>query len=191
MTGPNVAPGLVVFSHGLDSSPAATKICWLRPLAAERGYEVAAPDYRGLEGAPARAERLEAIVAEASLPVTLVGSSMGGIVSVLVAQRRLVRGLFLLAPAVYYPGYEHLDHAVRTEPIHIVHGWRDAVIAPEAVIRFAREHRALLHLVDDDHRLSGDRRRLERLFEGFLAALAAATAAEPPEPAHDAPVSGS
>ena len=37
MTGSGCSLGLVVFSHGKDSGPGATKISALRPLAAEQG----------------------------------------------------------------------------------------------------------------------------------------------------------
>ncbi|MEM9305189.1 MAG: alpha/beta hydrolase, partial [Pseudomonadota bacterium] len=135
----------------------------------ERGWRVIAPHYRG-DASERRDLLLETIAGEAG-PVALTGSSMGGIVSVMAAQERPVAGLFLLAPAVYYPGHDHLDHSVETPVVHIIHGWRDDVIAPDWVIRFAREHRATLSLVDDDHRLSGDRLALERIYADFLDAL--------------------
>ena len=157
----------MLFSHGRESGPGSRKIGILRPLAAERGWQTETPDYRGMTPAE-RIDLLLERVGQRQEPVALVGSSMGGIVSVLAAQKIPVAGLFLMAPAVYYPGYEELDHAVRTPVMHILHGWADTVVSPESVIRFAREHHATLHLVDDGHNLLGRIHDLERLFVDFL-----------------------
>lgn len=168
MTGGTPRRGLMVFSHGKDSSPRARKISLLRPLAAERGWLTEAPDYADRDAA-ARISQLQELIDERNEQRTvLVGSSMGGVVSVFAARNRSVDGLFLMAPAVYWPGQEGLDHSVVTGPIHIVHGWRDDIVAADQVIRFAREHRATLHLLDDDHRLASSDRVLEMLFEDFL-----------------------
>lgn len=170
MTGSTPRRGLMVISHGRDSGPDARKAQFLKPMAAEHGWRTEVPDYRGLEPAQRIAMLVEMIRATDE-PVALAGSSLGGVVSVAAAQQRPVEGLFLMAPAVYHPGYEALDHRVRTGIIHVLHGWRDEVIAPERVIRFAREHRATLHLIDDDHRLTGRMLEIERLFEDFLEQL--------------------
>ncbi|MDX1568879.1 MAG: YqiA/YcfP family alpha/beta fold hydrolase [Xanthomonadales bacterium] len=166
MTGGTPRQGLMVFSHGKDSSPRSRKIELLRPMAAERGWMTKAPDYSGMDAAE-RIRTLSSVIADCTESVVLVGSSMGGVVSVFVAREHAVDGLFLMAPAVYWPGYDDLDHQVKTGLIHIVHGWRDDVVPPDQVIRFAREHRATLHILDAGHRLT-DTVDLERLFEAFL-----------------------
>lgn len=167
MTGPGAAKGLLVLSHGLESSPQARKVQALRPLAVEQGWRTETPDYRGQSPEQRVAQLLELVSADKG-PVVLVGSSMGAVVSVLAAQRVQVAGLFLMAPPVYHPGYQHLDHSVQSPVLHIVHGWHDDVVEAENVIRFAREHAATLHLVDDDHALCGDVPLLERFFVDFL-----------------------
>ena len=81
-------------------------------------------------------------------------------------------GLFLLAPALYLPGYqEHLPASLPACPIRIVHGWRDDVVPPEGSQRFAAEHRAELLLVDGDHRLTEKLPAICRYLQGFLEEL--------------------
>jgi len=146
----------ILFAHGLESGPIGRKSQAL----ADAGYELLAPDCRGLELA-ARVERLvEAIIATKASPPLLVGSSFGGIaglVAALVAEERgvVVSGLVLCAPALMLPPppgtVERLTlPSARTI---VVHGTRDEVIPIEVSRRFAAEHGAELREVDDDHGL--------------------------------------
>jgi pimeloyl-ACP methyl ester carboxylesterase len=66
----------------------------------------------------------------------LVGSSMGGYVALVAAERLPAKGLFLLAPALYMPGYEKQSYH-RTTDVEIVHGWSDGVIPVANSNRFA------------------------------------------------------
>jgi predicted esterase len=162
------AEQLVLFSHGKDSSPGATKITALRPIAEARGWQTEALDYQGMDQPAERLEKLAARLAETSGPVVLMGSSLGGLVSVFASQRHPVVGLFLLAPAVYWPGYEHLDYSCPAPLVDVVHGWHDDVVPVEASMRLAREHSANLHVLDDDHRLCHRLPQIEELFDRFL-----------------------
>jgi pimeloyl-ACP methyl ester carboxylesterase len=104
--------------------------------------------------------------------LVLVGSSMGGHVAAAAsAQLPDVRGLFLLAPAFYMPGYEGLTPEPRAGRITIVHGWNDDVVPPANSVRFAARYRATLHLVNGDHRLSDRLYDINRYFDWFLADL--------------------
>jgi len=147
----------ILFAHGLESGPIGRKSQAL----VDAGYEVLAPDCRGLELAQ-RVERLvTALVGATSTiaPPLVVGSSFGGIaglVAALVAAERgvVVRGLVLCAPALMLPPplgtVEQLGCPARTI---LVHGTRDEVIPIDVSRRFAREHGAELREVDDDHGL--------------------------------------
>ena len=41
-------------------------------------------------------------------------------------------------------------------PVCIVHGWRDDVVPVAHSIRYAEQARATLHVLDGDHRLTGN-----------------------------------
>lgn len=50
--------GTVVFSHGKDSTPYSRKIIALSDTAQREGYDVLAPDYRGIDSPKARITKL-------------------------------------------------------------------------------------------------------------------------------------
>lgn len=163
------AAPLVCFSHGKDSGPWGAKISAMADLARDRGLEVDSIDYRGMNDPSARTDKLVASCEALSRPLVLVGSSMGGHVAAAASARLSdVRGLFLIAPAFYVPGYEHLTPEPRAARITIVHGWRDDVIPAANSIRFAAKHRASLHLIDGDHRLVDNVFEINRFFNWFL-----------------------
>lgn len=76
---------------------------------------------------------------------------MGGYVSLAAAANIYVKGIFLLVPALYMPGYEVDRFELKCSHTEIVHGWSDVVIPPDNSIRFAREKNCQLHLIDGDH----------------------------------------
>jgi pimeloyl-ACP methyl ester carboxylesterase len=146
----------ILFAHGLESGPVGRKSQAL----VDAGYEVLAPDCRGLELARRVELLVEAIMGAEAAPPLLVGSSFGGIaglVAALVAAERgvIVSGLVLCAPALMLPPppgtVERL--AGPPAPTILVHGLRDEVIPIEVSRRFAREHGVELREVDDDHGL--------------------------------------
>jgi pimeloyl-ACP methyl ester carboxylesterase len=150
----------ILFAHGLESGPIGRKSQAL----VDAGYEVLAPDCRGLDLA-ARVERLvEALVTTKASggapPPLLVGSSFGGIaglVAALVAAERgaTVRGLVLCAPALMLPPPPGTVERLGPPPARtiLVHGIRDEIIPIDVSRRFAAEHGAELREVDDDHGL--------------------------------------
>ncbi len=161
----------MVFSHGKESGPWGAKITAM--AAAVRGLNCAVEsvDYRGMDDPAQRVEKLLAVGRGLKGPIALVGSSMGGHVAAAAASRLEAAALFLLAPAFYMPGYEKYTPQEVAMPTAIVHGWRDAIVPPDNVIRWAREHRATLHILDSDHRLEDQIGTICTLLRNFLTAL--------------------
>jgi pimeloyl-ACP methyl ester carboxylesterase len=160
--------GHVVFSHGTDGTPFGTKIRALYEIAESEGYEVAAVDYRGIADPDERVQMLQEFCRDFSSHLVLVGSSMGAYVSLAAAPTLHAKGVFLMAPALYTPGIPALARGLPQCPIALVHGWRDEVIPFEHSMRFAREHKLALHLVESDHRLHSAIPFLQYLFQYFL-----------------------
>jgi pimeloyl-ACP methyl ester carboxylesterase len=100
----------------------------------------------------------------------LVGSSMGGYVSALLAGAHPVAGLFLLAPAVHMgrPGYEETPGTPQAPVRWVVHGMNDDVVPYGNAVRWAVETRSTLVLLDSGHRLDDVIPQVERLFCSFL-----------------------
>ncbi len=162
----------VVFSHGKESGPWGTKISAMAEVARAQGFEVESVDYRGLDDPQDRVTRLLAYCRNLQGRLVLVGSSMGA--HVCTSASRLLRadGLFLLAPAFYMPGFEPLTpEPPEGIPLTLVHGWRDDVVPVENSVRWAREHKATLHVLESDHRLQDRLREINVLFEYFLVNL--------------------
>ncbi len=164
----------VWFAHGLESGPSGSKIRHLSAIARELGAAVESPDYSDLSDPSRRVVRLEKLLLEAIEPAPiLVGSSMGGYVSAMVASRTQVAGLFLMAPALYMPDYDGPIAAPRTRHVSVVHGWQDETIPWKNSLRYAEKYRAALHLIDSDHRLNRDLDQIGDIFREFLARLLA------------------
>jgi pimeloyl-ACP methyl ester carboxylesterase len=148
----------VVFSHGKESGPWGSKITAMAEVARDLKFEVLSVDYRGIDDPLARVDKLIATLAapgavDGGVPPVLVGSSMGGYVSAAAAATLRPRALFLLAPAFYMPGFEQYTPQDVPAPTTIVHGWHDDIVPVENSVRWAREHRATLHVLDSNHRL--------------------------------------
>jgi hypothetical protein len=80
---------------------------------------------------------------------------MGGYVSLVASETVNAKAVFLMAPALYMPGYERREYPSRCSHIEIVHGRSDDVIPPEHSIRYAKEADCALHLIRGDHALNG------------------------------------
>lgn len=160
--------GHVVFSHGLEGTPFGTKIRALYEIAEAEGYDVAAVDYRGVNDPDERVQMLHEFCRGFSGHLVLVGSSLGGYVSLAAAPTLHAGGVFLMAPALIEPGIPALKRGLPECPIALVHGWRDDVIPYEHSVQFARENKLALHLVESDHRLHSAIPFLRYLFQYFL-----------------------
>jgi pimeloyl-ACP methyl ester carboxylesterase len=160
--------GHVVFSHGLDGSPFSTKIRALYEIARARVSRLQRSDYRGITDPDERVQMLSDFCRDFLRPpragrfeprrVRFAGRC---------AHPACPRG-FLMAPALYMPGIPALRRGVPSCPIALVHGWRDEVIPCEQSMRFARENKLSLHLVESDHRLHSAIPFLRYLFQYFL-----------------------
>jgi alpha/beta superfamily hydrolase len=169
--------GHAIISHGLQSSPEASKATALAQAAQALGWTTEIPDYRDLDAIgqlgdiAARIERLDARAAAAGAPLVLAGSSMGAFVSARVSLRRPVLGLFLMAPPTQLQGFPLRLEAARV-PTRIVHGWHDELIPAGEVVRWAQARSDALLLVDDSHRLAAHVEFCAQEFGRLLQALA-------------------
>jgi fermentation-respiration switch protein FrsA (DUF1100 family) len=161
----------VVFSHGQAAGPWGRKISALAEVARSEGYEAHSVDYRGIDEPRARVATLVDFCKELSGDLVLVGSSLGGYVSVASASLLHARGVFLMAPALYMAGLPELRAGGLDCPVTVVHGWRDEVVPYAHSVQFAQSYLAALHLLDSDHLLHNQIRVIQYLFEYFLIAL--------------------
>lgn len=158
----------VYFSHGKESGPWGTKIKRLAAIAENMGYVVDSIDYTNTMDPDLRVEHLLQVLANEEDEFVLVGSSMGGYVSLVASATVSAKAVFLMAPALYMQGYEHREYNSCCSHIEIVHGWSDDVIPPEHSIRYAKETGSALHLISGDHALNDSLEVVAGLFERFL-----------------------
>ncbi|MGK7296027.1 MAG: alpha/beta hydrolase [Candidatus Wenzhouxiangella sp. M2_3B_020] len=172
--------GTVLFSHGQESSPSSRKIVELAPIAEAAGFFVEAIDYQDLPDDPVgRRDRLLERIDASAGPIVLVGSSLGGWVSMSAAERREVAGLWLMAPALFLEdrvegGVVPEAYRPRARNVVVVHGWGDDIITWRNAMRFAEAAEAQFHLVDDGHRLESSIGLMQHLFADFLDRVARA-----------------
>lgn len=157
---------LVCFLHGQESGPWGTKIRHLAAIARDRNWEAVSPDFQHTRDPH---ERLAELLADppAAERLVLCGSSLGGYVAAMACHKLKPRGLFLMAPAFYFPEFN--EEPADCPPLTAVaHGWRDNIVPPERALRFAEPRRAELHLFDDGHRLIDSLDAIGRLFGDLL-----------------------
>ena len=144
----------IVFSHGQDSEPWGGKIVAMAEVARRHGLQVESVDYRGIADPALRVAKLLEFCRTLPGELLLVGSSLGAHVATAVSTQVPTRGLFLLAPAFFMPGYEQYTPQPAACPITIVHGWNDDVVPVANSVRFAGQYKCTLHVLDSDHRLT-------------------------------------
>jgi predicted esterase len=157
----------VYFSHGKESGPWGSKIKRLANVAKEQGFSVDSIDYSDIVDPDLRVERLIKVLEKVEEDFLLVGSSMGGYVSLVASEKVNAKGVFLLAPALFMQGYKKQTYSNDTN-VEIVHGWSDDIIPPENSIKLAKNIDCSLHLISGDHRLNSSIEVVEKLFLQFL-----------------------
>jgi predicted esterase YcpF (UPF0227 family) len=157
----------VYFSHGKESGPWGSKIKRLATVAQEQGFSVDSIDYSDILDPDIRVERLINVLEKEEEDFLLVGSSMGGYVSLVASEQVNAKSVFLLAPALFMLGYKNQTYNNVTN-VEIVHGWSDDIIPPENSIKFAKNIDCSLHLISGDHRLNSSIEVVEKIFLQFL-----------------------
>lgn len=161
----------IIFSHGRASQPNGERIQLMSQIAHNHGYTTNSIDYTDTQDPEIRVERLAEIVSVQTAPFVLVGASMGGYTSLVAAEsadKTLLRGVFLLSPALYLPRYKQQQFVTDLPAVEIVHGWNDTVVLYEHSVRYAREAQCPLHLLPDDHRFNNHPERVGEIFQTFL-----------------------
>jgi hypothetical protein len=57
--------------------------------------------------------------------------------------------------------------------VDIVHGWNDDIVPVDNSIRYARQYKCALHILDSDHRLTANIDDIRALLDRFLQKLLA------------------
>lgn len=166
MTATASHPPLVCFAHGKESGPWGHKITRLAEVAKRLGFDVISPDYSQSHDPGVRVAQLRDL-RPLGTPLVLVGSSMGGYVSAMACDGLKPDALFLMAPALYFPGWDAEPAGIPSLSA-VVHGWHDDIVPVERGIRFARTHAAELHVLDAEHTLNARIDTIALLFEHFL-----------------------
>lgn len=159
---------IVIFSHGKESGPWGSKITKLANTAKELGFAVDSIDYTDLPTPDERVVKLKNVLESQNQPYILVGSSMGGYVSLVAAQINKPVGIFLLAPALFMPNYKQQTYPTDLKHLEIIHGWSDDIIPVEHSIQYALNAKCSLHLINGDHRLNSSIEQVTTLFQLFL-----------------------
>jgi pimeloyl-ACP methyl ester carboxylesterase len=136
----------IVFLHGLESGPQGSKFQAL----SQRFGDVLAPDCSGIYAVDERLRIIRQELARHRGPFLVVGSSMGGLMALLLqqAEPERIAGLVLCAPALHRDNAPIVDLG-QLPPVRVIHGSRDEVVP----IRASRIFAERLIKVDDDHRL--------------------------------------
>lgn len=159
----------ILLSHGRGGGPNDKLIAHLAREGQQHGFTCERIDDRDTQNPDTRAARLLERAQTFADGCILVGFSMGGYASVLAAEQSAnVRGLFLIAPALYLPRYQQNRYRHDLPHVEIVHGWDDGVVLYEHSLRFARESDAPLHLLPGDHLLHTQIPVIRRLFAQYL-----------------------
>ena len=169
----------VIISHGLESSPDATKATALSRVVEAIGLSSERPDYRGCDNDPSmsrlgdvygRISQLHELAKKVQVPLILAGSSMGAFISARVSLEVPVAGLFLMAPPTQLEGFDIKLEAADI-PTCIVHGWDDELIPASEVVKWAQPRRSELMLVNDSHRLAEHVEFCAEVFARFVRSL--------------------
>lgn len=137
----------ILFLHGLESGPHGSKYQALKEIFGE----VLAPDCTGVKNEAERLKIIQQEIGREDGPFLVVGSSMGGLMALLLqkAYPEQVAGLVLCAPAIHRPAGVGLN-LNNLPPAVVIHGIHDNVVPLKTCRLFGKR----LLKVEDDHRLS-------------------------------------
>jgi len=140
-----------IFVHGQESSSQGTKGLFFRDLF----REMIIPDFVG--DVSTRMSKLNKILLD-KRGITMIGSSLGGLMAALYAfqNQDRIRKLILLAPALSLPELNPYLSETLTLPVYVFHGKEDEVIPPKLIQAIAKKvfTNLTFTMLDDDHRLS-------------------------------------
>ena len=100
---------LVIYNHGKDSIPWGEKPIALAEVAKQQSFKFISPDYQSSNDPDLRVKQLLAMELSAYQEIILVGSSMGAYVATVASEIIRPKGLFLIAPAFFLPGFNVLN----------------------------------------------------------------------------------
>ena len=103
---------LVIYNHGKDSIPWGEKAIALAEVAKRHGFMFTSPDYQASNDPDLRVKQLLSMDLSAYQEIVLAGSSMGAYVATVASEIIKPKGLFLIAPAFYLPGWIQLRSAI-------------------------------------------------------------------------------
>lgn len=159
----------VIFSHGKESGPFGSKIKYLMDIVFKySNMKSHSIDYSDLDNPDERVIRLIDYCSNIDDQIILVGSSMGGYTSIVGSEIIKPKGLFVMAPALYMPGYLVQDYKPTSEHKLVIFGYNDEVIPVENGIKFSKSHQVPLILIPSDHRLKNDIEYIGAQFDLFL-----------------------
>lgn len=136
----------LLFLHGLESGPHGSKYQALNSAFGQ----VLSPDCSGISDPQQRLQIILAALEQIDEQLLVVGSSMGGLMALLLHQEvpAQIAGMLLCAPALHRPAAKGLS-AENLPPTKIIHGLNDSVVQ----ITASRKFGVPLLEVDDDHSL--------------------------------------
>lgn len=140
----------------------------LHAVCVSKGIEDRIPDFSSTDDPHKRAAMFKKLIRSETRHLIFAGSSMGGYVATRTSQDTSVRGLFLIAPALYRPNYPLDDRSPKAGAISIIHGWDDEIVPIDESIRFARKFGATLCAIPGDHFLDDQLTEIQRAFASFL-----------------------
>jgi len=145
----------ILFLHGLESGPHGSKYQALK----EMFGEVLSPDCSGVKDETERLKIIQEKISRETGPFLVVGSSMGGLMALLLQKHhpKQVAGLVLCAPAIHRPAATELD-LKNLPPTIVIHGTQDDVVPIEVSQPFGDR----LRKVEDNHRLSNSMEEILR-----------------------------
>lgn len=157
----------LLFLHGQESGPFGSKY---QTLAAAYPERVTSPDFSGQELAQ-RLETAKAFISELTEPLILVGSSLGGLLAVMLADALPGRfdGLLLLAPALHLPEGQLFPPLPKQTVV--LAGLQDTLIPAEVLKAWCEARQVPVFWVDDDHRLGSSHGRMLELLAGMCLVL--------------------